>query len=95
MPAVVRNTERRQGARSGLRVRHRHRTGTAVSERLSELVYVDGRPVALLDWINLGGIRTPLYICDLDPKKLRRDRSAQRVFHYDDVTTDPRFPGSA
>jgi hypothetical protein len=95
MPAVARKTERRQGARSGLLVRHRHRTGSAVSERISELVYVDGRPVALLDWINLGGIRTPLYICDLDPKKLRPDRSGQRVFHYDDITTDPRFPGSA
>ena len=95
MGAVIRNTDRRQGTRSDLRVVHRHQIGTAVSERVSELVYVDGRPVALLDWINLGGIRTPLYVCDLDPAKLRRDRKSRKVFHYDDITTDPRFPGSA
>jgi hypothetical protein len=93
MPTVARNTERRQGVRSGLRVRHRHRTGSAVSERVSELVHVDGRPVALLDWINLGGIRTPLYVCALDPGKLRPDPASHKVFHYDGITTDPRFPG--
>ena len=95
MAAVIRNTERRQGTRSELRVVHRHRMGTAVSERVSELVYVDKRPVALLDWINLGGIRTPLYVCDLNPAKLRPDPKSRKVFHYDDITTDPRFPGSA
>jgi hypothetical protein len=68
--------------------------GTAVSERVSELVHVDGRPVALLDWVNLGGIRTPLYVCHLDAGKLRPDANSRKVFHYDGITTDPRFPGS-
>jgi hypothetical protein len=61
-----------------------------VVERVSELLYVKGRPVALLDWVNLGGIRTPLYMCELDAEKLHPgDRRG--VFQYDDVTADPRF----
>ena len=95
MPVVARKTERRQHARSGLRVVHRHRVGTAVSERVSELVHIDDRPVALLDWVDLGGIRTPLYVCDLDPDKLRPDANSRKVFHYDGMTTDPRFFSSA
>ncbi len=70
---------------------HRHRVGTAVVQRVSELVYAKGRPLALLDWINLGGVRTPLYVCELDPKKLRAATDERGVFHYDDLTADPRF----
>jgi len=91
MPLATPQRERRQAARSGFQVVHRHRVGTAVSDRVSELVFVKGRPVALLEWINLGGVRTPLYLCDLDPAKLREDAFQRGVFHYDDLTTDPRF----
>lgn len=83
--------ERRQGIRAGLRVVHRHRIGPAISERVSELVYVKGCPVALVEWIDLGGVRTPLYVCHLDPMKLRPDSRERRVFHYEDITNDPRF----
>ncbi|HET9942272.1 MAG TPA: hypothetical protein VFR05_02960 [Terriglobia bacterium] len=82
--------ERRTGPRLGLRVAHRHRVGSALVERVSELVYVNGRPVALLDWVNLGGIRTPLYVCELEATKLRPS-DQHGVFHYDGVTADPRF----
>ena len=51
-----------------------------------------GRAIALLEWIDLGGVRTPLYVCDLDPTKLRPDKHDRAVFHYDGLTTDPRFP---
>lgn len=71
-------------------MKHRHRVGTAVVERVSELVHVRGRPVALLDWIDLGGIRTPLYMCELDPVKLHAVTGAG-LFQYDGVTADPRF----
>ena len=71
---------------------HRHRIGAAISTRVSELVYIKGRPLALLEWIDLGGVRTPLCLCDLDPAKLRPDEEERRVFHYEDVTADPRFP---
>jgi hypothetical protein len=83
--------DRRHDLRPGFKVMHRHRVGTAIVERVSELVYVKGRPVALLDWIDLGGIRTPLYMCELDPTKLRTATDQRGVFHYDDVTADPRF----
>lgn len=82
--------DRRHDARPGLKVKHRHRVGTAVAERVSELLYVRGRPVALLDWIDLGGIRTPLYMCELDPAKLRAVTPGG-LFQYDGITADPRF----
>ena len=83
--------DRRHDPRPGLKVRHRHRVGSAVAERVSEMVYVNGRPVALLDWIDLGGIRTPLYACELDPAKLRTGSEQPGMFEYDGITTDPRF----
>ena len=94
MRTAAPSADRRQQVRIGLRVFHRHRVGTAVSERVSELVYVRGRPVALLEWIDLGGVRTPLFVCDLNPAKLRPDEHERAVFHYDDLTTDPRFPAA-
>lgn len=69
MRAAAPTKERRQEARLGLKVIHRHRIGTAVVQRTSELLYMNRRPVALLDWINLGGIRTPLYRCQLDEQE--------------------------
>ena len=85
-----RSADRRTTPRQGTKVVHRHRVGTAISERVSELTYVNGRPVALLDWIDLGGVRTPLYVCELDPTKLG-DADDSGVFSYEGVTTDPRF----
>jgi len=84
--------ERRREPRSRLRVVHRHRIGTAIADRVSELLYVKGRPVALIDWIDLGGVRTPLYVCDLDPEKLRPAQAQRGVYHYEGLTADPRFP---
>ena len=90
MPPAMPGKDRRHDLRPGLKVKHSHRVGSAVGERVSELVYVKGRPVALLDWIDLGGIRTPLYMCELDPKQLRLV-TAGGLFQYDGVTADPRF----
>ena len=59
MPSVTRAKDRRHDARPGLKVKHRHRVGGTVVERISELVYVRGRPVALLDWVDLGGLLKP------------------------------------
>jgi hypothetical protein len=84
--------ERRHAPRPGLKVNHRHRVGNVVVERVSELVFVKGRPVALLDWIDLGGIPTPLYVCELDPSKLHPHKRG--VYRYDEVTADPRFPNA-
>lgn len=86
--------DRRHDPRPGLKVKHRHRVGNTVVERVSELVYVKGRPVALLDWIDLGGIRTPLYVCELDARKLRTAAGKPGFYQYEDVTRDPRFPNA-
>jgi hypothetical protein len=90
MPEVPPVTERRK-IRSGFRVIHRHRIGNIVVRRSSELVFARGRPIALLEWINLGGVRTPLYSCQLDPAKLRQAPDDRHTYYYDEVTVDPRF----
>jgi hypothetical protein len=83
-------TERRKN-RLGLKVIHKHRIGDKLFRRVSELVMIDGRPKALLGWINLGDVRTPIYLCDLDPAKLRRSPTSANTYYYDEVTVDPRF----
>lgn len=75
-----------------MKVIHRHRVGSSVFRRVSELVYIHGQPKALLGWINIGGVRTPIYICDLDPGKLHRAAGeAKNTYYYDEVTVDPRY----
>jgi hypothetical protein len=81
----------RRKIRTGLRVLHRHRVGSYEFRRVSELVYVRGAPKAILGWIDVGGVRTPVYICDLDPAKLRKAAAAPNTFYYDAVTVDPRY----
>jgi hypothetical protein len=83
----------RAKVRVGLKVIHRHRVGGSVFRRVSELVYIQGQPKALLGWINIGGMRTPIYICDLDPGKLRAapGERSRNTFYYDEVTVDPRY----
>ena len=92
MPNLLRSNDRRK-VRTGLKVAHRHRVGGMVFRRVSELVFVQGRPVALPEWINLGGVRTPLYVCELDASKLRLASKDKNTYFYDDVTVDPRFEG--
>jgi len=69
---------------------HRHRVGNLEFRRVSELVYVQGRPKAILGWIDVGGVRTPIFLCDLDPARLRKV-TAKNTFYYDAVTVDPRY----
>jgi hypothetical protein len=91
MPGISPRTERRK-PRTGLKVIHRHRVGTVVVRRVSELVFVKGQPTALLEWINLGGVRTPLYVCELDAAKL--SQTDKTTYVYEGVTVDPRFEKS-
>lgn len=83
--------DERRKIRGGPRVIHRHRVGNQVFRRVSELVFVQGRPKALLGWIDIGGVRTPLYICDLDAAKLRAAKGIRGLYYYDATTDDPRF----
>lgn len=81
----------RSKGRLGLKVIHRHRAGASTFRRVSELVFVRGRPKAVLGWIDAGGVRAPIYICELDPAKLRKAASLKNTYYYDEVTVDPRY----
>ena len=84
----------RRKVRLGLRVIHRHRVGRLEFRRVSELVFVRGRPKAILGWIDVGGMRSPIFMCDLDPGRLRKagaGNSAKNTYYYDSVTVDPRY----
>lgn len=82
------NHERRR-ARAKLKVIHRHRSeGREEGRRESELVFTHGGAVAILEWIDMGGVRTPLFTCQLDREKLHRE--SERTYSYEDVTQDPR-----
>ena len=83
--------DRRTFPRTPLKVIHRHRMGDRTFRRVSELVFVNGRPRAMLEWVNLGGVRSPLYIAELDPAKLRRSTHARSTYYYDGITIDPRY----
>jgi hypothetical protein len=83
--------QNRSKGRLGLKVIHRHRAGDSTFRRVSELVFVRGQPKAVLGWIDAGGIRTPIYICDLDPAKLKKAAAAKDTYYYDEVTVDPQY----
>ncbi len=80
----------REAGRYRLKVLHRHRMGELVFSRVSELVFIYGRPKAVLGWIDVGGVRTPIYLADLDPGKLHA-LPEKNAYAYDDVTDDPRY----
>jgi hypothetical protein len=81
----------RRKVRLGLKVIHRHRTGIATFRRVSELVFIRGKPKAVLGWIDAGGVRAPIYIAELDPAKLRKAAAIKNTYYYDEVTVDPRY----
>lgn len=83
--------QNRSRGRLGLKVIHRHRAGGATFRRVSELVFIRGQPRAVLGWIDAGGVRTPIYISDLDPAKLKKAAAMEGTYYYDDVTVDPRY----
>ena len=87
--------QNRRKIRLGLKVIHRHRAGESVFRRVSELVFVGGRPKAVLGWIDTGGVRTPIYICELDPAKLRKAAATSKTYYYDEITLDPRYEEAA
>lgn len=70
------------------KVTHRHRIGSHVFRRVSELVYVRGGPKAILRWIDIAGVRTPLY-AELDPAKLRQPQARGTPARYEGTTTEP------
>jgi hypothetical protein len=80
----------RQKIRSGPKVIHRHRVGQHALRRVSELVFAHGSAQAVLGWIDIGGMQTPLLL-ELDRSRLRKPKGRLGLYYYDGVTTDPRF----
>ncbi len=80
----------RRQVRVGPKVIHRHRVGEHTLRRVSELVFLQNQPKAVLGWIDMAGDRTPVYL-DLDPARLHTMKGAKGTFYYDGVTLDPRF----
>lgn len=78
----------RRLARLPRKVVHRHQMGRHVFTCISELAFIRGQPKAILRWLDMAGVRTPIY-ADLDPAKLRRVRPRTRVAAYDGTTIDP------
>jgi hypothetical protein len=58
--------------------------------RVSELVFLRGEAKAVLEWIDSGSIRTPIYV-DMDRDKLRMTRGIRTLYYYDGTTIDPRL----
>ncbi|MGQ0654057.1 MAG: hypothetical protein ACT4P4_17630 [Betaproteobacteria bacterium] len=87
----------RRKIRLGLKVIHKHRVGDRKPVvRVSDLAFIAGRPKAILEWINFGGVRTPVYVAELDEAKLHRPRTGPRnVYYYVGVTEDPRYEDAA
>lgn len=85
--------ERRSVRRLRLKVIHSHRVGRQRFRRVSELVFVGRQPKAVLEWVNMAGDRTPIYL-DLDARRLRKLRGARHTYAYEGETTDPRFEES-
>jgi hypothetical protein len=40
-------------------------------------------------------VRSPLYITELDPEKLRRAKRQRNTYYYDGETIDPRYLDAA
>lgn len=73
------------------KVVHRHRVGDQVEKRVSELILVRGEPKAILRWIDIAGVRTPICV-DLDPWRLERGEAGPgETYHYDGTTVDPSY----
>ena len=88
--------DRRSIPRTQLKVIHKHRMGRRRFRRVSELVFIpNGKPRVVLEWVDLGGIRSPLYIAELDPEKLRRAKRQRNTYYYDGETVDPRYLDAA
>ena len=57
---------------------------------MSEIVFTEAGPKLVLGWIDLAGLRTPIWL-ELDPAKLKRARGLKNTWCYDQDTEDPRF----
>jgi hypothetical protein len=73
-------------ARNGFRVRYAAKSNGSTQPREADLVFVDERPFAVLEWAAAGAAMVTI---ELDPAKLHPAESVG-VYEYSEVLTDPR-----
>lgn len=73
--------------RNGFRVRYAARSNGGSEPRESDLVFLDERPFAVLEWSEAGAATVTV---ELDPAKLRAADPSGRVYDYADLLNDPR-----
>jgi len=78
--------ERRSIPGVRLKVVHRHRRGEAPERRVSDLVFIDGRPHAVLRWEQRDAARRPALTIPLDSNRLRPAKRVRALFRYEGVT---------
>ena len=74
-------------ARNVLRVRYRVRVNGSIEPRESDLVFVESRPFAVLEWSESGAAMVSI---ELDAAKLHAADPGGRMFDYAELVSDPR-----
>jgi hypothetical protein len=74
-------------AANGFRVRYSVKSNGSTEAREADLVFVDERPFAVLEWAAAGAAMLTI---ELDPTKLRVVDASGSVYDYSEVLTDPR-----
>jgi hypothetical protein len=72
---------------NGFRVRCAVKNNGSAQAREADLVFVDDRPFAVLEWAAAGAAMVTI---ELDPAKLLLADPTGHVFEYSEVLTDPR-----
>ncbi|HEX2565856.1 MAG TPA: hypothetical protein VHL85_03295 [Burkholderiales bacterium] len=81
--------ENRRASRYRLKILHEHRSGGRIRRRVSELIFVDGQPRIILGWIDLGGVRAPIFLHNVDASAVH-PLGVKHFYRYDGVTSDPQ-----
>jgi hypothetical protein len=71
----------------GFRVRYGVRADGAREQREADLVFINERPFAVLEWAQTGAAMVTV---ELDPAKLSAADPAGSVFEYSENLVDPR-----
>lgn len=73
--------------RNGFRVRYPVRSNGSSEAREADLVFINERPFAVLEWAQTGAAMVTI---ELDPTKLRAADPGGSVYEYADTLVDPR-----
>ena len=72
---------------NGFRVRYAVKSNGSTQACETDLVFVDERPFAVLEWAAAGAAMVTI---ELDPAKLHAADAGGQVYEYSEVLTDPR-----